>query len=74
MIRLGDNIRLTSQEQATLSHLVGFKANPATVRDHDALLARAGDAFAATPGETDLEALAESRLMGAVLGRMALGA
>lgn len=74
MIRLGDNIRLNSQEQATLSHLVGFKANPTTVAAHDGLLARAGDAFAAAPDETDPEALAESRLMGAVLGRMALGA
>lgn len=73
MIRLGDNIRLNSQEQATLSHLVGFKVNPTTVAAHDGILAHAGAAFTAAPDETDPEALAESRLMGAVLGRMALG-
>jgi hypothetical protein len=74
MLRLGDNIRLNSQEQATLSGLVGFTVNPTTVAAHDTLLARAGALFVATPGESDPEALAEARLMGAVLGRMALGA
>lgn len=72
MIRLGDNIRLNSQEQAALSALVGFNANPKTVDAHDGMLERAGISFAAAPNETDPEALAEARLMDAVLGRMAL--
>lgn len=73
MIRLGNNIRLTAGERATLSTLVGAPVNPRTVAEHDALLARAQAAFAATPG-AGLEDAAESRLMDAVLGGMRLEA
>jgi hypothetical protein len=73
MIRLGNNIRLSAGERATLATLVGAPVNPRTVAEHDALLARAQSAFAAGP-DAGLEEVAESRLMGAVLERMRLEA
>jgi hypothetical protein len=72
MIRLGDKIRLDSQERETLSTLVGFSVNPTSVSEHNQLLERANSAFACAPGETDAEALAEAELMAAVIGGMAL--
>lgn len=74
MIRLGNNIRLNEAERATLSTVVGSNANPKTTAEHDSLLMQARAAFEPTPGESDVEVLAEARLMDAVLERMLIGA
>jgi hypothetical protein len=81
MIRLGNNIRMTQSERDTLENLVGFKANPQTVDQHDAILSRAQAQYGApaemhTSGDTaeDESGAAEAKLMAAVIGNMAIGA
>lgn len=53
MLRLGDQVRLTSQEKTTLSLVAGSPVDPKTVADHNAIVLRA---------KADLESIAADTL------------
>lgn len=83
MLRLGNQIRLTTAERDELSSALGFPFDPRTVAEHDDALrvAKAGydRVIEEVPAEltsigVDESGVAEARLMSAVLQNMLLDA
>jgi hypothetical protein len=75
MLRLGDNIRLTRDEKATLSKVAGGPVNPQTVADYNTVVTRAkaglDDIAAHVEPELDADGVdhsghAEAKLLGAL--------